>query len=74
MQILFGGPGQKTNSRRMCPNQKVEENKPVLELNFILKYKCEGHDFEFGIISPSPIMYMLVTILVTMFLFLLLLF
>ena len=32
----------------MYPNQKVDENQPALELNFTLKYKCAGHEFEFG--------------------------
>ena len=27
-------------------NQKVEENKPALELNFTLKYKWAGHNFD----------------------------
>ena len=30
----------------MRPNQKVEENKPALELNFTLKYKWAGHNFD----------------------------
>ena len=44
--------GPKTKSailqQKMRPNRKVEENKPGLELNFSLKYKCAGHDFGFG--------------------------
>ena len=28
---------------KMRPNQKVEESKPALELNFTLKYKWAGH-------------------------------
>ena len=30
----------------MRPNKKVEENKSVLELNFTLKCKCAGHNFD----------------------------
>ena len=33
---------------KMHPNQKIEENKSALELNFTLKYKWAGHNFEFG--------------------------
>ena len=31
---------------KMRLNQKVEENKPALELNFLSKYKWAGLDFE----------------------------
>ena len=33
---------------KMHPNQKIEENKSALELNFTLKYQWAGHNFEFG--------------------------
>ena len=37
--------GQQTKSG-LGPNKKVEENKPALELNFTLKYKWAGHNFD----------------------------
>ena len=44
--------GQKTKSPvleiKMRSNKKSEENKSALELNFTLKYKWAGHNFEFG--------------------------